>query len=173
VAGFVEPRAVTTSIKDMAALKPTLTSSHSLSLPAYVIAEQGVLITQIKTPVCDHGIRPRGGSASVRLLESAFLYIAFGGCLHEAHRAALATADQEAIRVGDRTLPTLRSDHIICRFSTPGMSITVIEPVQVVPHQHHAAMVVLHLPGEVDLFGFYAAGAVAARSQLARPPPFW
>jgi hypothetical protein len=130
----------------------------------HVVAEQQALVAQVQLAVGDDRVRPGRGAAALRLVEVAAFDVLVGVRFHQDHRAALVAVVQPSVRRRDRALarPVGGPLHLAGLELNAGQPAAVVA-VHVPPHEDHAAVVVLHVAGEIDLLGLNLVVAVAAQ----------
>src|SRR5205085_2704546 len=127
-----------------------------------VVAKQVVVVPQVQAAVGDHRIGPGCLPAAVRLVESTFLYVTLRVGFHQSDRTAFRAGIEIAVRESDRTF----ADTAVGPLHGSSLEfnageVCLIKAVEVAVHDHHAAVVVAHIAGEVDLRG---ADSAAGRS---------
>ncbi len=140
-----------------------------------VVGEQQVLVAQVEPAVRDDGVRPRRLAAAARLLEAPALEIRLRARLDQQHRAVLGAVVEPAVREGHRALRRLSSLGALVPVdrASPKVEgqeeaarVAAVRAVERAVDQDHAAVVVLHLVGEVDLLGL---DTPVGRTSVASP----
>src|SRR5258708_21181676 len=120
-----------------------------------VVAQEHVLVAQVKLPVGDHRVGPGRELRPVRRLEAAGFDILFGIRLDEEDRAlpAFVAGIEPSLLVADRSLPGLAGLPLHGpRLELQARQLSLVRPVKMTVHQDHAAVMVLHFLCEIDFF---------------------
>src|SRR5262249_34526111 len=130
---------------------PQEPEGFSYLLPRDVVAEQHVLVAQVK-PAAEHRrMRPAVQLGPIRLVEVSFLLIAVGSSLHESDRTFLAAAIKHAVSAGDRPL----ADAAVRPGDFPSLrlhadELAFIETVDVLAQRDDVAVMALQLLARVE-----------------------
>src|SRR5262249_40081832 len=142
----------------------------------YFIAIQILLIANEQFAVGEDRMRP-GRLAGARRRETAVLDVLLRVGLDQDDRPALIAIVQATVGVSDRSLTGLALAPLhLARHDLQTRQPALVGAVQVIAEQNHAAVMVLHVLGEVDFLGLYlvavarqlgqsAAGAVGGRGE--------
>src|SRR5438876_783972 len=142
-----------------------------------VITKQNVLIAQVQFAVGDDGMLPGGGTLAVGLVESVANHTLLGIGFQQDHGVLFLTIVQPIVGVGDGAFAgVIGGPHELARLEFDAGQVVAIGAVQVVVHQDHAAVMVLHVLGGIDNFGLAfrrnlgqsGAGAVVGRGEYER-----
>src|SRR6516162_4098739 len=118
---------------------------RSASMFFHVVAHEQVGVANVELAVGDDGVRPGGVIASGRL-EPAVLHVLLWVGLDEGDRPAFVTVVEPAVGIGDGALagPSVLP-HDLARLELDAVEPAAALAVEVAVHEHHAAVVILHL----------------------------
>src|SRR5262249_47117935 len=111
------------------------------SRAAHVVTEEKILVTQVEPSTGDDGVGPCRLAAALRLVKAALLDVSGGRRLDQRHGTALAASVEAAVRGCDGTFahaPVRPGD--LARLEVQAGQVGTVEAVEVVAHQHHAAV---------------------------------